>query len=177
MHALSRRSRTRRRRTPVDRPAPSVTREWWSDGGSNPGPSACHADALPAELPPHACQAFYQAPPRTISVATVERDGDVLLAVRGQRSDHHPLPRPWRAVPMVTDTGRPGAVAACGSERRVRRAEWVCCAGDGDRLHSAGRHDSHQSSTTEQNLAQWGPSRPMGPTRPAAAVRVKAPQR
>lgn len=28
--------------------------EWWSDGGSNPGPSACHADALPAELSPQA---------------------------------------------------------------------------------------------------------------------------
>lgn len=27
--------------------------EWWSDRGSNPGPSACKADALPAELPPH----------------------------------------------------------------------------------------------------------------------------
>jgi hypothetical protein len=26
--------------------------EWWSDGGSNPGPSACHADALPTELSP-----------------------------------------------------------------------------------------------------------------------------
>ena len=27
---------------------------WWSDGDSNPGPSACHADALPAELSPRA---------------------------------------------------------------------------------------------------------------------------
>src|SRR5688500_17403333 len=27
-------------------------RVWWSDGGSNPGPSACHADALPTELSP-----------------------------------------------------------------------------------------------------------------------------
>ena len=25
---------------------------WWSDGDSNPGPSACKADALPTELPP-----------------------------------------------------------------------------------------------------------------------------
>ena len=27
-------------------------RKWWSDGDSNPGPSACKADALPTELPP-----------------------------------------------------------------------------------------------------------------------------
>ncbi len=26
--------------------------DWWSDGDSNPGPSACKADALPTELPP-----------------------------------------------------------------------------------------------------------------------------
>lgn len=25
---------------------------WWSDGDSNPGPSACKADALPTELSP-----------------------------------------------------------------------------------------------------------------------------
>src|SRR5688500_17694452 len=30
----------------------SDARVWWSDGGSNPGPSACHADALPTELSP-----------------------------------------------------------------------------------------------------------------------------
>ena len=28
--------------------------KWWSGGGSNPGPSHCERDALPAELPPRA---------------------------------------------------------------------------------------------------------------------------
>src|SRR5207249_561612 len=27
-----------------------IVDEWWSHGGSNPGPLACHASALPAEL-------------------------------------------------------------------------------------------------------------------------------
>ena len=36
---------------------------WWSDGGSNPGPSACHADALPAELSP---QELASSRPRAI---------------------------------------------------------------------------------------------------------------
>ncbi len=35
-----------------DRHACHGSLRWWSDGGSNPGPSACHADALPAELSP-----------------------------------------------------------------------------------------------------------------------------
>src|SRR5690349_12188217 len=41
------------------RPAPSVADDpascmtWWSGRGSNPRPSHCERDALPAELPPH----------------------------------------------------------------------------------------------------------------------------
>jgi hypothetical protein len=27
--------------------------QWWSGWGSNPRPSHCERDALPAELPPH----------------------------------------------------------------------------------------------------------------------------
>ena len=30
-----------------------IRRKWWSRGGSNPRPSQCHRDALPAELRPH----------------------------------------------------------------------------------------------------------------------------
>ena len=38
--------------TPSPQRGFSVLEPWWSDGDSNPGPSACKADALPTELPP-----------------------------------------------------------------------------------------------------------------------------
>jgi hypothetical protein len=33
-------------------------KDWWSDGDSNPGPSACKADALPTELPPQKVMSY-----------------------------------------------------------------------------------------------------------------------
>src|SRR6185312_9481008 len=60
---------------------------WWSGRGSNPRPSHCERDALPAELPPHARRA--------------------ILALRGNMSNRGNAPRPRSAA------GPPGRLPAC----------------------------------------------------------------
>ena len=55
--------------SPIDVETPASRRgslvrmfAWWSDGDSNPGPSACHADALPAELSPRGRHSSVSSP-------------------------------------------------------------------------------------------------------------------
>src|SRR6185503_14965291 len=46
---------------------------WWSGRGSNPRPSHCERDALPAELPPHAKSAIITQPARGRPLAPAPR--------------------------------------------------------------------------------------------------------
>src|SRR5699024_1421176 len=94
----------------------SLIEEWWSDGGSNPGPSACHADALPTELSPRA------------SANSSRRRPDYRLASDGERGaaagDRVLGPEVESSTPDAADDRRRGerhrrsATARAGAPRR-----------------------------------------------------------
>src|SRR3954464_8091400 len=76
---------------------------WWSDGGSNPGPSACHADALPAELSPRSANPTLAA--ARIGSVRIDLNADV-----GESYRAWTIGEDEALIPLITS-----ANVACGA--------------------------------------------------------------
>ena len=106
------RNRKRSKRIGTDEAAPPV---WWSLPGSNRRPSACKADALPAELRPHVAAAPGDG---VVGRGGLEPPTSRLSGVRSNHLSYRPIrqkpARPARrAAPNVA---RPAALHPCGRD-------------------------------------------------------------